>query len=174
MSVSVAENYLDPITKAMKTLLETYVPDFEPVERAWVSPGLSIETDVLEPNVNRVILGRKSYADMLFPSVYIDFKTIEWETSGFKSEIVKFRFRIIVVTKEEPSHWSGVLKAADIIALTRSALYNTIGTHNTRTLLGTCNDCFDENAQIDTEPLGNAPDAVWSYFWFYARKKITA
>jgi len=173
MTVS-ASNYVDPMAKAMKLLLEAYVPDFAPVDRSWVTPGLSVENDVDEANVSRVILGRKSYQDMQFPSCYIDFKSMEWETAGFNSEILKCHFRIIVVTKEEPSHWSGILKACDIIPLAREALYDTIGSHQKRSLLSSCNDCFSENAEIDTEPMGTAPDAVWSYFLFQARKRITA
>jgi hypothetical protein len=78
------------------------------------------------------------------------------------------------VTKEEPSHWSGILKACDIIPLAREALYDTIGSHQKRSLLSSFNDCFSENAEIDTEPMGTAPDAVWSYFLVHARKRITA
>jgi len=165
---------IEPIFENIRTLLETYVTALAHNERAWIMPGLSVDNDPSNEDIRRVILGKRSYADMQFPSVYVVLTSIAFETSSFTMENAKLNFRMIVVNKSEPSLWGGVKETIKVSCQVRDALYNTTGTHNRRTLLGACNDCFADEVLVDTEPMGDNAEAIWNYFNFWARKKITA
>lgn len=164
---------IESIFEHMRTLMETYCTELQHNTRSWVHPGLSVDNDPSNADIRRVILGKKGYADMQFPSCYVVLTSIRFEVVSFSTENVNLNFRIITVNKDEPSFWGSFKKSLEVSCNVKDALYNKIGTHNKRTLLSSVNDCFAEEILTDTDPEGATTAPIWNFFTFRARKKIS-
>ncbi len=164
---------IEPVFENMRALIETYCTDLAHNTRSWVLPGLSVDNSPSNADIRRVILGKKGYADLQFPSVYIVLTSVKFETAAFITENVYLNFRIITINKDEPSLWGSFKKTLEVTCNVKDALYNKIGAHNKRTLLSSVNDVFAEEVLTDTDPEGPTPGAMWAFFNFRARKKIS-